>query len=197
MKVVLIKRRHQMRSLTKCLCLCHCHFFWSGHVSSSLKSNVSKVKSLQGRSFKVLVVFFSSQQCGGVSQDKVTYWAVWGQLKRHCIVSHRKVPAPASLNSSDPTMQDLPHVPAREDNLANFLDSTECKSSLQCEISVGDSRSGSRWKYLRALFIECRLSIYSAQWPKNKAFPELKCKSRTRSTLRYHLQNIRRVLETF
>ena len=42
-----------LRVFSKCHCHCHCHchcLFWSGHVSSSLWSNVSKVTSLWGRS---------------------------------------------------------------------------------------------------------------------------------------------------
>ena len=32
--------------LCLCLCICLCHFFWSCHVFSSLRTNVSKVTSL-------------------------------------------------------------------------------------------------------------------------------------------------------
>ena len=46
---------------SKCIChshcLSHCFFCWSGHVFSSLWSNVSKVKSLKDRSLKAINVF--------------------------------------------------------------------------------------------------------------------------------------------
>ena len=54
------------------------YFCWSGHVSSSLPSHVSRVTRV---SECCMVVFF--QQCP-VVRDKVTYRAVWGQLKNTC-----------------------------------------------------------------------------------------------------------------
>ena len=55
-------------------------FCWSGHVSSSLWSNVRRVTTLSECS---LVVFLTmvSQSLTYLLSDKVTYRAVWGQLK--------------------------------------------------------------------------------------------------------------------
>ena len=52
-------------------------FYWSGHVSSSLWLNLSKVKYLGSLSECSMVVFFNNME------DKVTYRAVLGTAKKY------------------------------------------------------------------------------------------------------------------
>ena len=57
-----------------CLCPCHCFSFWSGHVSSSLWSNVSKVTSLLGHSVVLWTLWLLVVPDGRT--DNESYWAV-------------------------------------------------------------------------------------------------------------------------
>ena len=70
---VFILKNPTLKLFSKCICLSFC---WSGHVSSPLWSNVSKVKSLKDHSLKL----FSKCNCLCLCLCicfKITFWHVW------------------------------------------------------------------------------------------------------------------------
>ena len=72
---VFILKNPTLKLFSKCICLSFC---WSGHVSSPLWSNVSKVKSLKDHSLKL----FSKCNCLCLCLCicfKITFWHVWWQ----------------------------------------------------------------------------------------------------------------------
>ena len=70
---VFILKNPTLKLFSKCICLSFC---WSGHVSSPLWSNVSKVKSLKDHSLKLFSKCYCLCLCLCIC-FKITFWHVW------------------------------------------------------------------------------------------------------------------------